>query len=151
MWAGMTGPDYVQEDGAALHRPSGLRLHQPPAMRFHDEPRIYRLDAASVVSLDIQLLPTLGRAREMQAPHDSTEDRHAFRRRHGALSRLHAAGGGAGLAWTSEVIVTLATLYFILTDTAGFQIGRAAYPDVLEILAPEIPQALRRRVVNPCA
>ena len=60
-------------------------------------------------------------------------------------------GPGGPVPWNAALVEVFATLFFYMHDTEGFASGRSAYPDKIELKAPELPADLRGTVVaNRC-
>lgn len=47
------------------------------------------------------------------------------------------------MPWDAALVEIFATLFVIMRDAEGFASGRAAYPDKIELKAPELPAELR--------
>lgn len=82
-----------------------------------------------------------------------TDEDTRFRREFGYLNTLDRAvpvGSGGPVPWDAALVEVFTTLYFIMNDTGGFSRGEPAYPDRIELKAPELPAELRGTVViNP--
>lgn len=158
MWKEMTSVDYEFASGGYTHKPTGMQLVRPESVPHGDTPGPFLLTfgtvAGGAVELHVRRVMNLVRARHMGEPFESAADAERFRRRFGELSKVEhivfrVADGNA--VWDRNLIDTVTILFFLYMDLDGFLNGRAAYPDVLEWNAPELPAELRGAIMNKYA
>jgi len=158
MWAGMNGTDYELVKFGAIHHPTRLRLQiggTSPDGREREFLLLRTGDLkAGSVTLHIRRDPTRGRAMDMSISTWPDFDEEGFRRLYGRidiLGQVVLGDGARPLRWSLELADTVATLFFVLSDPSGFRSESHAYPDVLHISAPDLPEAVRRSIRNKFA
>jgi len=158
VWTGMTDDGYELGKFEAIHRPTELHLHMPGSVPHGLDREPFLLNGVGLtvgsVALHIRRDPTRGRAMDLGVPTWPDFDEEGFRRRFGQVDDLYrvAMPGGAGsVTWTAGLVGKITTLFFILSDPSGFRDGRAAYPDVIRLTAPELPEGLNGSYLNEFA
>jgi hypothetical protein len=155
MWAGMSTTEHEYVPGELpFHKPTGIRLERPewaPHGMPHG-PWTLRSGPGAGWAAEFKITsvrPRL-RARALGLTYDVITESTRFRREFGWLHTLDRAvpvAPTAPVPWDAALAEVFATLFFLLHDTGGFRRGEPAYPDRMELKAPELPAELRGTVV----
>lgn len=155
MWAGMTTAEYDTTPFEEHHRPTGIRLLRPEWAPHGMPKNPWTLRSGSgagwAAELKIAYVRTERRARALGVNYDGLQDSERFRRQFGDLSTLNWAepvGPSGPVPWDAALVEIFATLFFMLHDAGGFRRGEPAFPDRIELNAPQLPAHLRGTIVT---
>lgn len=137
------------------HKPTGIRLVRPEwaPHGMPQGPWMLRSGpgACWAAELKITYVRPSQRARSLGVTYNGLRDSERFRRRFGqfhTLDRAVPVGPGGPVPWDAALVGIFATLFFMLHDAEGYRRGEHAYPDKIELRAPELPAELRGTVAT---
>ncbi|WP_343894165.1 hypothetical protein [Craurococcus roseus] len=127
------------------HKPTGIRLARPEPVPHTNPAGPWLLQsrpgAGWAAELKITYVRPDLRARGLATTYRGLRDDERFRREfgyHSTLDRAVPVGPSGPVPWDAALVEVFAILFFIVHDTGGFRRGKPAYPDKIELKAPEL-------------